>query len=63
MAVPELGHIWLGADEVLPEDVTMDDVRMFEVLYKEHCEAILDVIVNLQFSLVEALWQSFWRTS
>lgn len=48
---------------MLPEDVTMDDVRKFEVLYKEHCEAILDVIVNLQFSLVEALWQSFWRTS
>ncbi|KAK2119700.1 Transcription factor rfx3, partial [Saguinus oedipus] len=25
--------------------------------------AILDVVVNLQFSLIEKLWQTFWRYS
>ena len=24
-------------------------------------KAILDVVVNLQFSMVEALWHTFWR--
>ena len=24
-------------------------------------QAILDVVVNLQFALIEALWQTFWR--
>jgi len=26
-------------------------------------QAILDVVVNLQFQMVEALWQNFWRSS
>lgn len=26
-------------------------------------QAILDVMVNLQFTLVETLWKSFWRFS
>ena len=26
-------------------------------------QAILDVVVNLQFSLIEKLWQTFWRYS
>lgn len=26
-------------------------------------QAILDVMVNLQFPLVETLWKSFWRFS
>lgn len=27
------------------------------------CQAILDVMVNLQFTLVETLWKTFWRFS
>lgn len=26
-------------------------------------QAILDVVVNLQFGLIEKLWQTFWRYS
>lgn len=26
-------------------------------------QAILDVMVNLQFTLVETLWKTFWRFS
>ncbi|KAG7258687.1 hypothetical protein CRUP_016409 [Coryphaenoides rupestris] len=40
-----------------------DDVKTLESLYREHCEAILDVVINLQFSLIEKLWQTFWRYS
>lgn len=45
----------------LPEGLTQDDVKEFESLYREHCESVLDVVVNLQFALIESLWQTFWR--
>ncbi|KAL5016555.1 hypothetical protein ScPMuIL_006144 [Solemya velum] len=45
----------------LPEGVTVENIRSFEKMYREHAEAIVDVVVNLQFTLIEALWQSFWR--
>ncbi|NXA98584.1 RFX1 factor, partial [Melanocharis versteri] len=47
----------------LPEGVGAEDLRVFQQLYREHCEAIVDVMINLQFSLVETLWKSFWRCS
>ncbi|NXD32067.1 RFX1 factor, partial [Spelaeornis formosus] len=72
----------------LPEGVGAEDLRIFQQLYREHCEvqplpgaeppppcsedppertvplqAIVDVMINLQFSLVETLWKSFWRCS
>ncbi|KAK2153034.1 hypothetical protein LSH36_310g03038 [Paralvinella palmiformis] len=59
-AIPTFGTIEIGS-EPLPPGITQADLTEFEELYKEHCEAILDIVVNLQFSLIEALWQSFWR--
>uniref|UniRef100_A0AAY5ELN9 RFX-type winged-helix domain-containing protein n=1 Tax=Electrophorus electricus TaxID=8005 RepID=A0AAY5ELN9_ELEEL len=47
----------------LPDGILLEHLRVFQQLYREHCEAILDVIVNLQFPLVETLWKSFWRSS
>ncbi|XP_077591122.1 MHC class II regulatory factor RFX1a isoform X11 [Stigmatopora nigra] len=47
----------------LPEGIQLDHIKSFQLLYREHCEAILDVMVNLQFTLVETLWKSFWRFS
>ena len=32
-------------------------------LFSVFCQAILDVMVNLQFTLVETLWKTFWRFS
>lgn len=46
---------------MLPEGVGPGDIKAFQVLYREHCEAIVDVMVNLQFTLVETLWKTFWR--
>ncbi|XP_022109748.1 transcription factor RFX3-like isoform X3 [Acanthaster planci] len=60
MALPDFGELKFGTTP-LPEGVTQDDVKAFQALYREHCEAILDVVVNLQFALIEALWQTFWR--
>ncbi|XP_019850311.1 PREDICTED: DNA-binding protein RFX2-like isoform X1 [Amphimedon queenslandica] len=37
-----------------------EDISDFVALYREHCEAILDVVANLQFQMVENLWQAFW---
>ena len=60
-AIPDFGSVEIV--HPLPEGITVTDIRTFEQLYIEHSEAILDVVVNLQFSLIEALWQSFWRTA
>ncbi|XP_026215870.1 MHC class II regulatory factor RFX1 isoform X2 [Anabas testudineus] len=50
-------------DQTLPEGILLEHLKAFQTLYREHCEAILDVMVNLQFTLVETLWKSFWRFS
>ncbi|XP_022244054.1 DNA-binding protein RFX2-like isoform X7 [Limulus polyphemus] len=46
----------------LPDDIEIEDVHAFKVLYKEHCEAFLDAVITLQFSMIETLWRTFWRT-
>lgn len=33
------------------------------IAFDSPLQAILDVMVNLQFPLVETLWKSFWRFS
>ncbi|XP_031414229.1 transcription factor RFX3 isoform X2 [Clupea harengus] len=58
-ALPEFAELDLG--ETCVDHIILDDVRALQTLYREHCEAILDVVVNLQFSLIEKLWQTFWR--
>jgi regulatory factor X 1/2/3 len=45
----------------LPEGISIEDLLSFESLYRDHCESILDIVVNLQFSLLESLWSSFWK--
>ncbi|KAL2087720.1 hypothetical protein ACEWY4_016548 [Coilia grayii] len=60
-ALPEFAELELGESGV--DHITADDVKALQTLYREHCEAILDVVVNLQFSLIEKLWQTFWRYS
>ncbi|KAM8974764.1 MHC class II regulatory factor RFX1 isoform 2-T2 [Pelodytes ibericus] len=58
--LPEFGEIDVQG-KPLPEGVTLGNVKAFQMLYREHCEAIVDVVVNLQFTLVETLWKTFWR--
>ncbi|XP_045902979.1 MHC class II regulatory factor RFX1 isoform X3 [Micropterus dolomieu] len=50
-------------DRALPDGILLEHLKAFQTLYREHCEAIMDVMVNLQFTLVETLWKSFWRFS
>ncbi|XP_062874931.1 MHC class II regulatory factor RFX1a isoform X6 [Trichomycterus rosablanca] len=59
-ALPEFPDIDLQ-DKPLPEGIELEHIKSFQMLYREHCEAILDVMVNLQFTLVETLWKTFWR--
>ncbi|GAB0204164.1 transcription factor RFX3 [Grus japonensis] len=58
--LPEFGEVEIPS---LPDGTTFEDIKSLQSLYREHCEAILDVVVNLQFSLIEKLWQTFWRYS
>ncbi|KAF3687344.1 MHC class II regulatory factor RFX1 Enhancer factor C [Channa argus] len=60
--LPEFGDMDLQ-DRTLPDGIMLAHLKAFQTLYREHCEAILDVMVNLQFTLVETLWKSFWRFS
>ncbi|XP_045548383.1 transcription factor RFX3 isoform X2 [Salmo salar] len=60
-ALPDFVELDLGETNV--DNVGPDDIKALQSLYREHCEAILDVVVNLQFSLIEKLWQTFWRYS
>ncbi|XP_047428640.1 MHC class II regulatory factor RFX1a isoform X2 [Mugil cephalus] len=61
-SLPEFPDINLDSRS-LPEGIEMEHIKSFQLLYRENCEAILDVIVNLQFTLVETLWKTFWRYS
>ncbi|KAJ3604846.1 hypothetical protein NHX12_026898 [Muraenolepis orangiensis] len=58
-ALPEFMELDLEESD----QYSSEDIRTLESLYREHCEAILDVVINLQFSLMEKLWQTFWRYS
>uniref|UniRef100_A0A3Q2DH89 Transcription factor RFX3 n=1 Tax=Cyprinodon variegatus TaxID=28743 RepID=A0A3Q2DH89_CYPVA len=60
-ALPDFVELDLGQSNM--ENISPEDVKALQSLYREHCEAILDVVVNLQFSLIEKLWQTFWRYS
>uniref|UniRef100_A0A672LA09 Transcription factor RFX3 n=1 Tax=Sinocyclocheilus grahami TaxID=75366 RepID=A0A672LA09_SINGR len=60
ITLPEFVELDLGEPV---EGVGPEDVKALQTLYREHCEAILDVVVNLQFNLIENLWQTFWRYS
>uniref|UniRef100_A0A3B4ZW23 Transcription factor RFX3 n=1 Tax=Stegastes partitus TaxID=144197 RepID=A0A3B4ZW23_9TELE len=60
-ALPDFVELDLGQSNT--ENISPEDVKALQSLYREHCEAILDVVVNLQFSLIEKLWQTFWRYS
>ncbi|XP_067270076.1 DNA-binding protein RFX2 isoform X2 [Pseudorasbora parva] len=47
----------------LPEPISTNDVKKLQSNYRIHCEATLDVVMNLQFHLIEKLWQTFWYST
>ncbi|XP_043946697.1 DNA-binding protein RFX2 [Protopterus annectens] len=57
--LPEFPAPDLGSPP-LPEGISMTDIKNLLSSYREHCEATLDVVVNLQFHYIEKLWQTFW---
>ncbi|XP_032826773.1 transcription factor RFX3-like isoform X2 [Petromyzon marinus] len=61
-ALPAFAEVEWG-DITFPPGVSIEHVRTLQTLYREHCEAILDIVVNLQFGLIETIWQTFWRYS
>ncbi|XP_076007326.1 DNA-binding protein RFX2 isoform X2 [Genypterus blacodes] len=51
---PDLGT------QPLPERINVNDIKKLQTLYRDHCEATVDVVMNLQFHFIEKLWQTFW---
>jgi regulatory factor X 1/2/3 len=45
-----------------PGYCTLEDLDTFCRIYREHCAAVLDAVVNLKFQTVESLWREFWRS-
>ncbi|XP_071443815.1 DNA-binding protein RFX2 isoform X2 [Hetaerina americana] len=60
-AIPDFPEI-VFAGLPLPEDVNLEDVDTLRSIYREHCEAFLDAVINLEFNTVESLWREFWRS-
>ncbi|XP_046995248.1 DNA-binding protein RFX2 isoform X1 [Schistocerca americana] len=60
-AIPDFPEIEMS-NVVLPEECTLEDVDTLRSIYREHCEAFLDAILNLEFPTIESLWREFWRT-
>ncbi|KAM6219417.1 DNA-binding protein RFX2 isoform 1-T1 [Rhynchocyon petersi] len=58
---PEFPALELGG-VLLQRDLTLRDVKALQLAYRRHCEATLDVVINLQFHYVEKLWLAFWST-
>ncbi|XP_012878118.1 PREDICTED: DNA-binding protein RFX2 [Dipodomys ordii] len=48
--------------EPLQGSVTPRDIKALQLVYRRHCEATLDVVMNLQFHYIEKLWLSFWNS-
>lgn len=61
-SLPPFPSLDLGAHP-LPERMSMTDIKKLQTLYRSHCEATLDVVMNLQFHYVENLWQTFWNST
>ncbi|XP_069703475.1 DNA-binding protein RFX2-like isoform X2 [Periplaneta americana] len=61
-AIPDFPDIEFAPGLALPEDCTLEDVDTLRSIYREHCEAFLDAVVNLEFQTVESLWREFWRS-
>jgi regulatory factor X 1/2/3 len=40
----------------------LEDLDTFRRIYREHCAAFLDAVVNLKFQTAESLWREFWRS-
>ncbi|XP_021073509.1 DNA-binding protein RFX2 [Mus pahari] len=57
---PEFPTPDLGST-LLQESITLHDVKALQLVYRRHCEATLDVVMNLQFQYIEKLWLSFWN--
>jgi len=47
----------------LPTGIGISDLQAFVTLYRDHCEAMLDAVISLQFSTVETIWRHFWRSA
>lgn len=57
--IPVFPHLELT--HPLPDDITLEDVDTLRSIYREHLEAFLDAILNLEFNTIESLWREFWR--
>ncbi|XP_070498148.1 DNA-binding protein RFX2 isoform X2 [Chironomus tepperi] len=45
----------------MTDEATLDDVDTLKAIYREHLEAFLDAVLNLEFNTIESLWREFWR--
>lgn len=61
-AIPDFPDIIVSHGSSLPDECTLEDIDTFRSIYREHCEAFLDAVLNFEFATVESLWREFWRS-
>lgn len=59
-AIPEFPDIIVQSS--LHDECTLEDIDTFRSIYREHCEAFLDAVLNFEFATIESLWREFWRS-
>lgn len=58
-----MGQDWPDLPDHLRQDERLGkDALEFAEQYRAHYEEIIEALNNLQFSLVEIIWQKFWQT-
>eukprot|EP01089_Gocevia_fonbrunei_P012443 TRINITY_DN2949_c0_g1_i2.p1 TRINITY_DN2949_c0_g1~~TRINITY_DN2949_c0_g1_i2.p1 ORF type:complete len:484 (+),score=102.20 TRINITY_DN2949_c0_g1_i2:88-1539(+) len=59
--VPQLPEFSLPDNFKLPTELRFEDVRTFLVMYRSHCQQLIDTVSNSNFEEVERQLKHFWQ--
>jgi regulatory factor X 1/2/3 len=60
VSMPDFPDVEFPLGSAIPVGFTVGDVVRFRNMYREHCEAFLKAVMNLEFWTIESLWREFW---
>jgi regulatory factor X 1/2/3 len=60
VSTPDFPDVEFPLGSATPVGFTVGDVVTFRNAYKEHCEALVKAVTNLEFWAIETLWGEFW---
>lgn len=57
----DLASLTLTDNDLLPEGVSVEELTIFEQMYKEHCREILAHVALMDLAALPKIWQTFWQ--